>query len=178
MMVKGRAIMHYKDMNKDQIQEVAMVELAATLLEETQQAFEYHDLLKKVGDIKGYSEEDLMQRISNLYTDMSLDGRFVNLGNARWGLRSWYPFDQTEEELSAEASKERKRRAKERQEEEDLFDDEAEDFDEFEDLEDELDDLANEEDAGDYDELDDTPDSSYPADELNDESEFEDEEEK
>lgn len=159
--------MHYKEMNEDQLQEVAMVELAATILEEAKEPFEYHDLLKKVGNIKGYTEEDLMKRISNLYTDMSLDGRFVNMGNARWALRAWYTYDQTEEELSAEASKERKRRAKERKEEEDLFDDEAEEFDEFEDLEDELDDLANEEDSEDFDELDDS-DDSFVSGELND----------
>lgn len=171
--------MHYKDMNEEQLQEVAMVEIAATILEDTKEPFEYHELLKRVGDIKGYTEEDLMKRIANLYTDMSMDGRFVNLGNARWGLRGWYPFDQTEEELSAEATRERKRRAREREEEEEeLYGDDAEEFDEFEDLEDELDDLANEEDAGDFDELDDNDNDSFPADEFdNSDSEFEDDDE-
>lgn len=147
--------MGIKDYTKEQIHELSMIEVAHELLFEQKKPEEYHSLLKRVGDVKSLGDEQLTNRISHLYTEMSVDGRFVNLGDNRWGLRSWYPFDQTEEELSQAATKARKKRAKEKEEEDDLEDDGFDEIDEFEDLEDELDELANEEDT-DFDELDDS----------------------
>lgn len=151
--------MSLKDYTEEQILETSMLEVAYAILDEQKKPAEYHALLKRVGEVKGLADDKLTSRISHLYTEMSIDGRFVNLGDNSWGLRSWYPFDQTEEELSQAASKARKKKAKDK-EEEDKFDEDPEDYDEFEDLEDELDDLANEEDT-DFDELDDEefPDS-------------------
>ncbi|WP_280770489.1 DNA-directed RNA polymerase subunit delta [Salipaludibacillus daqingensis] len=164
-------MMKLKDYSEEQVLEVSMLEVAYAILEEQKKPEEYHSLLKRVGGFKGLADEQLTSRISHLYTEMSVDGRFVNLGDNSWGLRSWYPFDQTEEELSQAASKARKKRAKDK-EDEDKFDEDPEDFDEFEDLEDELDDLANEEDT-DYDELD---DEEFP-DTIGGDSDEEDEEE-
>ncbi|SES19160.1 DNA-directed RNA polymerase subunit delta [Salipaludibacillus aurantiacus] len=167
--------MSLKDFTEEQLQETSMIEIANELLTEQNNPIEYHSLLKQVGEAKGLSDEQLTNRISHLYTEMSMDGRFVNLGDNRWGLRSWYPFDQTEEDLSQEATKARKKRAKEKEEEEGFYDDLSEDFDEFEDLEDELDDLANEEDT-DFDEVEDddftdTNDDNETSDEETEEDE-------
>ncbi len=145
-------MMKLKDYSEEKISETSMIEVAHAILDEQKKPAEYHALLKRVGEVKGLADDQLTRRISHLYTEMSIDGRFVNLGDNSWGLRSWYPFDQTEEELSQAASKARKKKAKEK-EDEDAFDEDPEDYDEFEDLEDELDDLANEEDT-DFDELD------------------------
>ncbi|WP_416147798.1 DNA-directed RNA polymerase subunit delta [Salipaludibacillus sp. HK11] len=164
-------MMKLKDYSKEQISEVSMIEVAFALLFEQKKPAEYHTLLKRVGEVKGLPDEFLTQRISHLYTEMSVDGRFVNLGDNSWGLRSWYPFDQTEEELSQAATKVRKQRAKDK-EDEGKFDEDPEDYDEFEDLEDELDDLANEEDT-DFADLD---TEEFPTDVV-DKSDDDDEEE-
>ncbi|RKL67974.1 DNA-directed RNA polymerase subunit delta [Salipaludibacillus neizhouensis] len=154
--------MSIKDYTEEQISEMSMLEVGYELLAEQKSPEEYHGLLKRVGDIKNLNDELLTNRISHLYTEMSVDGRFVNIGDNRWGLRSWYPFDQTEEELSQAATKARKKRAKDKEEEDDHFDEDAIEVDEFEDLEDELDDLANEDDT-DFDELDDDDEEEFPA---------------
>lgn len=161
--------MKYANYTDDEIREVAMLDIAHETLRENGNTMNYHDLLKKVAEMKGMTEEQSSKRIAHLYTEMSLDGRFVNLGNSNWGLRTWYPFDQTEEDMSHDAMKERKQRAKDKAEDEDVFeDDDLGDFDEFENLEDELDTLASEEDT-DFDELDDD-NESFP-DEVTDETE-------
>jgi len=149
--------MSLKDYTEEQISETSMIEVAYAILDEQKKPAEYHALLKRVGEVKGLADDELTKRISHLYTEMSIDGRFVNLGDNSWGLRLWYPFDQTEEELSQAASKARKKKAKEKEDED--FDEDPEDYDEFEDLEDELDDLANEEDTDFEDLEEDFPDS-------------------
>ncbi|UTR16286.1 DNA-directed RNA polymerase subunit delta [Salipaludibacillus sp. LMS25] len=161
-------MMSIKDYSNEQLHEISMLEIAYELLSEEKKPIDYHALLKQVGDVKDMTEEQLNKRISHLYTEMSIDGRFVNIGDSRWGLRSWYPFDQTEEELSQTATKERKRKAKE--DEEDYLDD-TEDFDHFEDLEDELDELANEEDT-DFDDLDE--EDKFDDNDLDEDNEGED----
>ncbi|ADU32339.1 DNA-directed RNA polymerase subunit delta [Evansella cellulosilytica] len=143
--------MSIKQYSEAQLKEIAMLELANEILQESKNPVDYHSILNQIAEAKGMSEDLKNSRIAHLYAEMSMDGRFVNIGENRWGLRSWYPFDQTEEELS-QANKTRKKKRKE-EEEDDLFEDE-DDFDEFEDLEDELDELANEEDE-DFDEDDD-----------------------
>ncbi|TCI28276.1 DNA-directed RNA polymerase subunit delta [Exiguobacterium sp. SL-10] len=49
------------------------------------------------------SEEEELEKIAQLYTDMNIDGLFVNLGANRWALRVWYPFDKSDEDLVIEA---------------------------------------------------------------------------
>ncbi|RNA67844.1 DNA-directed RNA polymerase subunit delta [Alteribacter keqinensis] len=145
--------MSFKQYNDTQLKELSMLEIAYELLKEKKGSEEYHVLLKQVAGMKEISDADLKDRIANLYTEMSLDGRFVNLGDNKWGLRSWYPFDQTEEELSQTNKPKKKKLRASADEDDDIFGDHEEDFDEFEDLEDELDELANEEDE-DFEDLD------------------------
>ena len=131
--------------------EKSMIDIAYEILsEQVDSPKEYHSLLQEVSEIRGMTEEQIKERVGHLYTDMTLDGRFVNLGANQWGLRSWYPVDQTQEELS-QTNKPLKKKG---DDDEDDFLDEEDEFDEFEDLEDELDELANEEDDDLYDDED------------------------
>lgn len=157
-----------------QLKEFAMIEIAYELLNANNNVpKDYHSLLKEVAEIKGMSEEEMNDRIAHLYTELTVDGRFVNLGNNQWGLKAWYPFDQTEEEMSQISKVRKKRKADDDDDDidEDYLD-EDEEFDEFEDLEDELDELANEEDDlfddDDKDDIDDDDDFDVDLDEPQD----------
>lgn len=116
-------------------------------------------------------------RIAQFYTDLNIDGRFLALSDQTWGLRSWYPYDQLDEETQPTV-KAKKKKAK-KVVEEDLDLDEFEEVDEddilLDDAEEDLD-LADDEfdlDEADDDELDDLEDEI-----LDDEDEeFMDEEE-
>ncbi|MBB5174106.1 DNA-directed RNA polymerase subunit delta [Texcoconibacillus texcoconensis] len=133
-------------LNEEKLKEMSMLEIALKFLNEENAPLEYNDLLKRVVEVKGFSEQEASERIAQLYTEMTLDGRFLNLGDTQWGLRKWYPFDQSEEELSQakRAYNKKKDKKASAEQEGDLL---LGDVDEFEDIEDELDELANDEDT-------------------------------
>lgn len=165
--------MSVKQYNESQLKEMAMLEIAYEILAEAKSPANYHSLLKDVAELKGLTEQQVKDRIAHLYTEMSMDGRFVNIGENNWGLRSWYKFDKTEEELSQANKTRSAKRAKDEEEDLDYFDEDEEEFDEFEDLEDELDEIANEDDEDfDEDEEEDLEDDEF-EDELEEETDEE-----
>jgi DNA-directed RNA polymerase subunit delta len=115
------------------------------MLEETHETKTYAELVTEIENLLGLSKEDMKARLVQFYTDMNIDGRFLILGENRWGLREWYPVEQIEEE-SAPTVKARKKKAKVAGDED--FDDmdleledelEFDDFDEDDDDDDDID---------------------------------------
>ncbi|MEK4566523.1 DNA-directed RNA polymerase subunit delta [Alkalihalobacillus sp. FSL R5-0424] len=134
----------------DEISELSMIEITFALMQEKKQPIEYYALVDEIAKIKGLSKAEVKERISFLYTDLNTDGRFITLGENRWGLKAWYPIDQIEEPVPAATPKKKKKKSFDDEDDLDLVDDsELDDSeeDEFEDLEDELDEISNEEDA-------------------------------
>ncbi len=171
--------MSISQLTNDEIQELSMMELALMLLEEEKQAIDFYDLFNKVADIKGLSQEEKDDRIAQFYTDMNVDGRFLCIGENRWGLRSWYPYDQVDEEVTVPA-KAKKKKGKKKVAKDDFDDyDEEEDYQEededYLDDDDEIeeDDLLDDEDEDDFDDEDEEED----LDEFDDIDEAEDEDE-
>lgn len=170
--------MNLQAMTKEELQEIPMVEIAFEVMKEERNPFDYYDLIKKVAELKGMSEEEVQARIANLYTDMNIDGRFHSLGDNRWGLKSWYPLEQAEEEITTPV----KPRKKSKEADDEDMDEDFEDYeDEYEDLEDELDEISNEEDADDddnfegkddIDDLDETDTDEDSVDDLEEEEEL------
>lgn len=180
--------MNLQDLTQEQLKEEALIDLAFALLEERREPMDFPSLMTELGRLVGLSEKEAKERLVRFYTDMNIDGRFLALGDGRWGLREWYPVDKIEEE-TAPSVKVRKRKAKakvvEDDDEEIVEDDEDvdfdEDFDEFADEEEEdfeIDDEEEEEDEEDVDELDDEEDELLDGEiDLADEDDDEDEEE-
>ncbi|UOE93977.1 DNA-directed RNA polymerase subunit delta [Alkalihalobacillus sp. LMS39] len=166
-----------KDLNQEELAETSMVEIAYAVMKEHKSPFIYHDLLKQVAEIKSMSEEEVNRRISSLYTDLNIDGRFICVGENTWGLRSWYPVEKMEEDFTVvpKTRKKAKAKAADEFEEEEEFEDYE---DEFEDLEDELDEITDEENQEEFEEdldgFDDNEEESEDED-IEDEEEFEDE---
>ncbi|TSB44959.1 DNA-directed RNA polymerase subunit delta [Alkalicoccobacillus porphyridii] len=176
--------MNLSTLSADEIQEMSMIEITFALMQEKNQPIEYYELVNQIAEIKGLSKEDVNNRISFLYTDLNTDGRFITLGENRWGLKSWYPIDQIEEPVPAAAPKKKKKKSADEDDDDlDLVDDnELDDSeeDEFEDLADELDEISSEEDSSeeDYDEKDlDGFDDDDDEEEDEDDDSFDDEEE-
>ncbi|HHY73823.1 MAG TPA: DNA-directed RNA polymerase subunit delta [Bacillus bacterium] len=164
----------------EEIQELSMIEIAMMLLQEEKQAVDFYDLFNKVADLKGLSQEEKDNRIAQFYTDMNVDGRFLCIGENRWGLRTWYPYDQVDEEVTVPA-KTRKKKGKKK-----IVEDEFDDYDEDEDYEDEdseedyleededlLDDEGDEEEEEDLDFDDLDEDEDEEDEDLLEEDEFE-----
>ncbi|MBD1379692.1 DNA-directed RNA polymerase subunit delta [Metabacillus arenae] len=150
----------------EELKETALVELAYLLFEEKRKPVQFTDLIKELKQLLGLSQEELEERIPQFYTDLNIDGRFIMLSDGSWGLRSWYPYDQLEEETQHVVKTKKKKSKKVKEEDLDDYeemedeavdyDDDDEDFEESdldEDLED--DELDEDEDLEDDDLIDD-----------------------
>jgi DNA-directed RNA polymerase subunit delta len=149
---------------KEQVVEMSMVEIAFEILQNEKQPIQFYDLVKQIAEIKGMSKSAVENRIAYFYTDMNIDGRFVSLGDNKWGLKTWYPVESSEEELGATNKPTKRKKASDDDYDfEEDFDDE--DFDELE-VDDEF-----------ADEDEDLPDGDEDEEELEFEDEDEDEDE-
>jgi DNA-directed RNA polymerase subunit delta len=86
-------------LSKDEIREMALIELAYEILTAKKQASQFKDILDEIARLNGVTTDDLRSRISQFYTDLNVDGRFLCVGENQWGLRLWYPFEQSEDEI-------------------------------------------------------------------------------
>ncbi len=159
--------------SKEELQEFALIEMAHEYLKNSKQPISFHDLVNEIKKAAGISEKEIKSRLAQFYTDINIDGRFLSLGENRWGLRVWYPVDTAEEEVVT-VVKPKKKKAKKVVEEED--------FDEVDEIEDEdyddLDDFVDEDDLlDDDDDDDDDEDIDLDDDLLDDDDVLEEEEE-
>lgn len=86
--------------SEDKAREMPMVDLAFELLKTANTPFYYRDLMQEIAKIKGLSEEQMMEVIAQLYTEINIDGRFACVGTNLWGLKRWYPVDKSEDSVS------------------------------------------------------------------------------
>lgn len=126
--------MKIRELSNEELIEESFVDLTYAILEETHETKTYPELVAEIEQLLGLSKEDMKARLVQFYTDMNIDGRFLILGENRWGLREWYPVEQIEEE-SAPTVKARKKKAKVADDEEfedmDLEMEDELDFDDF-----------------------------------------------
>lgn len=97
--------MSIKSLEREEILEMSMIEVAYEILKEEKKEFPYFDLLKRVADIKEMTEEEMKTRIGYFYTNLNIDGRFVCVGENVWGLKAWYPIEKLEDEWMLTKSK-------------------------------------------------------------------------
>lgn len=132
---------------EDQIKKMSMIELANAILIDEKKEMNFLDLFEKVAEYKGFSQTEKDDLLARFYTDLNIDGRFTTLGSNMWGLKRWYPVDQTSEKSLAET-----RRREFEEEEDELLAEEIDEYDVDIDLEDDLeeDELYDEFDDLDY----------------------------
>ncbi len=73
----------------------SMIELAYKLLSESKEPVAFKDLWEKIKTELEIGPDEEASRIGHFYTDLSLDGRFIQDGDYTWNLRSRTKFDQT-----------------------------------------------------------------------------------
>jgi DNA-directed RNA polymerase subunit delta len=159
----------------EELKELSMIELAYAILEEKKQATAFQEIVQEVSGTLGLSQEEVAVRLAQFYTDLNTDGRFISVGENRWGLRSWYPYEQIDEEILPQPKPKKKRKY----DEEDLDDYVAEeDYDDLDDIDDlevlDEDDLIEDEDDLIEDELLEDEDD---LEDLDDDEDFVDEDE-
>ena len=65
----------------------SMVDVAYSVLSRKNSVTGFNDLFNEVADKLELTIDQKADAISNFYTNLSLDGRFVNLGDNQWDLR-------------------------------------------------------------------------------------------
>src|SRR6476620_2199046 len=132
---------------------MSLIEMAYDLLVERNEPIPFKDLISELATLHHLSKAEVAKRIAQFYTDLNVDGRFTSLGDNRWGLKTWYPVDQVEEEIVHTAKVKKKKKSKKAAV---VVDEEFEELDDEDlDFEEDDDDLDEEHDDSDDDLLDD-----------------------
>ncbi|QGH36377.1 DNA-directed RNA polymerase subunit delta [Gracilibacillus salitolerans] len=104
--------MSLKDLTKESIDEMAMIDIATIILEDENKAMDFRDLFERVAKLKKLSESEKDTGISQFYTDLNIDGRFMTKGSNMWGLKRWYPVEEIDEDITPVPKKKKKKKAK------------------------------------------------------------------
>lgn len=71
----------------------SLIELAFDYISQTKEGASFSEMWEHIKKEANLDEEAVAKRISQFYTNLMLDGRFVNLGNNFWDLRNRHTFD-------------------------------------------------------------------------------------
>ncbi len=71
----------------------SMLDIAYDILASKNAPIAFKEMWDAIVKAQELSEEDARKKVSRFYTNLSLDGRFVTLGENMWDLRSHHTFD-------------------------------------------------------------------------------------
>ncbi len=72
----------------------SMVDIAYDSLIEAGGAMSFYDMFDKVQALREFSGEEIDEKRSLFYTNVTLDGRFITLGENLWDLRDRHLFSE------------------------------------------------------------------------------------
>lgn len=72
-----------------------MIDIAFELLTKKKKPTVFLKLWEEVAQMGGLTQEQADDNIAQFYTDLSLDSRFVHMGDNKWDLRSRHTYDET-----------------------------------------------------------------------------------
>ena len=70
----------------------SMVDIAFDLMKKKKKPVDFYKLWQEVSEIKGFDEDQKVANESLFYTNITLDGRFITVGENNWDLRSRHKF--------------------------------------------------------------------------------------
>lgn len=83
----------------EHVTEKSKVNQLYDILSQSKEPKSFYELADRVFE-KGEIEADNGESLARLYTTLSLDGRFLNVGHNLWALRGWYPLEQREDDVA------------------------------------------------------------------------------
>ncbi|MCZ0754056.1 DNA-directed RNA polymerase subunit delta [Anoxybacillus sp. J5B_2022] len=154
--------MSLQQYSPEELQEMSLVELAYLVMSDKKEAMPFPQLVQEIAALANLTEDQVQARLAQFYTDLNIDGRFICVSEDRWGLRSWYPYDQTEDEnVTTFKPKKKKKLDDEYEDYDEIIDEEELDYDvldDYDDVEDVLDDELLDEEEFDLDDADELED--------------------
>ena len=73
--------------------EKSNLDVAFDLINKEGKEVSFKDIWAEITRVQGFDEETSKRLMGQFYTNLSLDGRFVTLGDNKWDLRSRHTFD-------------------------------------------------------------------------------------
>ena len=73
----------------------SMIEVAYQVLTNNNGSMPFVDLWKDVSQEMGFNQTQFEDNIAQFYTDLSLDGRFLNMSQNTWDLRSRHTYSES-----------------------------------------------------------------------------------
>ncbi|PKG22589.1 DNA-directed RNA polymerase subunit delta [Niallia nealsonii] len=131
-----------------ELKEMSLIEVAYELLNGAKTPYSFHEIVSEVTKLLDLADAEVDNKIAQFYTDINIDGRFLSLGDNRWGLRTWYPVDKSEEDVVTVTKPKKKKSKKASDDDFDDFDliDEEDVYDDFDEESEEDDDLLEDDD--------------------------------
>lgn len=77
----------------EDLRQSSMLDVAYGLMVKKHKAVDFYKLWEEVSEIKGYSVEESQEKQSLFYTNITLDGRFITVGENQWDLRQRHKFE-------------------------------------------------------------------------------------
>lgn len=74
-------------------EEMSMLEVAEQLIQRKIKPQKFDKIAKEVCEIMGISDEEFESRVAQFYTDLTLSGRFVTVGEDKWDLKSRQKYE-------------------------------------------------------------------------------------
>ncbi|MCI6788347.1 MAG: DNA-directed RNA polymerase subunit delta [Mollicutes bacterium] len=112
----------------------SMVDVAFDILNENQRTMNFQELYHEITKKLELTDEESLAKIAQFYTNLSLDGRFVTLGNNEWDLRKNQTYDKVHIDMNDVYSDIEEETAANRDVEEldeDVSDEDSDDKDEY-----------------------------------------------
>ena len=81
--------------------EKSNLDVAFELVSKKKAPVVFSKLWEEVSQIQGLTEEESRTKMSRFYTALTLDGRFITLGDNTWDLRSRHTFDKVQIEMNS-----------------------------------------------------------------------------
>lgn len=78
----------------------SMIDIALELLEKSDKALSFNELWTKVAELKNYDEVQKDTHISQFYTNLSLEGKIINVGENTWDLRDRHEFKEVHPDMN------------------------------------------------------------------------------
>ncbi|MGL4336117.1 MAG: DNA-directed RNA polymerase subunit delta [Turicibacter sp.] len=74
-------------------EEMSMLEVAEMLIQRKIKPQKFDKIAKEVCEMMGLTDEEFQSRISQFYSDLTLSGKFVTVGEDKWDLKSRQKYD-------------------------------------------------------------------------------------
>jgi DNA-directed RNA polymerase subunit delta len=78
---------------------MSMLEVAEHLMSRKKTPQPFKKIAQEVSELMGMSEDDLRKKITRFYADLTLSGKFLNVGGDKWDLKSRQKFEMFENQF-------------------------------------------------------------------------------